>query len=310
MRNFGLINLKNNCFINCILQLLILIKPLQEYFSNNDFLKITDNKLIYHFVSLLRLKTFDKSMCKRYKITSILNEIYNSMNIKENEQFDAHEFLLMFINSIHENLKIDLLKPKKKYDNKINFWWGKLNKNDFSIMKQILYGQIKNTIKCDCGITRSRELFFDLIIMPDKNISSSLFNLLNSEFLCEKCNSVKKIKKKIEILPKYLFFVISKFNENLRKSFNNFEEIETTLNLSSFIKNNSNIENTSYNLKSIINHYGNTSNGHYNITIKENDNYIIIDDESIYKIDKFNFDNAYILMYEIDLWRNSIKKIN
>ncbi len=300
MRNFGLINLKNNCYINSILQLLILIKPLQEYFSDNDFLKITDNRLIYHFVSLLRLKTFDKSMCKRYKITSILNEIYNSLDIKENEQFDAHEFLLMFINSFHENLKIDLIKHKKIYDNKINFWY-KLNKNDFSILKQILYGQMKNIIKCKCDISKSRELFFDLIILPDENISSSLFNLLNSEFLCEKCNSMKKIKKEFEILPKYLFFIISKFNENMKKSSNNFEEIETTLNLSSYIKKNSNIKNTFYNLKCIINHYGNTLNGHYNITIKENDNYIIIDDESIYKSDKFNFDNAYILMYEINL---------
>ncbi len=305
MRNFGLINLKNNCFINCILQLIILIKPLQEFFNNNDFLKITENKLIYHFVSLLRLKTFDKSMSKRYKITSILNEIYNSMNIKENEQFDAHEFLLMFINLIHENLKIDLIKPKKVYNNKINFW-HKLNKNDFSIIKQSLYGQMKNIIKCTCDISKSRELFFDLIILPDKNISSSLYKSLNSEFLCEKCNSMKKIKKKFEILPKYLFFVISKFDENMKKSSNTFEEIETALNLSSFIKNNSSIKNTTYNLKGVINHYGNTLNGHYNIIIKENDNYIIIDDESIYKTDKFNFDNAYILMYEIDeLLRNN-----
>lgn len=299
MRNFGLINLKNTCYINSILQLLILIKPLQEIFSNNDFLQITDNKLIYHFVSLLRLKTFDKSICKRYKITSILNEIYNSMNIKENEQFDAHEFLLMFINLIHENLKIDLINSKKIYDNKINFW-HKLNKNDFSIIKQILYGQMKNIIKCDCNISKSRELFFDLIILPDKNISSSLLKSLNSKFLCEKCNSMKKIKKKFEILPKYLFFVISKFNENMKKSSNNFEEIETTLNLSPFIKKNSNIKNTFYNLKGIINHYGNTSNGHYNITIRENDEYIIIDDESIYRCDKYNIHNAYILMYEID----------
>lgn len=292
MRNFGLINFKNNCYINSVLQLLILIKPLQKYFSKNDFLYITDNKLVRDFVNILRLKLIQSDI-KRYKPLTITQEIYKSLNIPENEQFDAHEFLLLFINYIHENMKIPFIN--NKIENNKNKFWMENNKNDFSIIKKNLYGQIENTFKCNCGINKTRELFFDLIIFNSTSFLKSVDNFFNSKFTCSICNDNKYIEKKIEKIPKYLFFVISKFDNGLKKNNQILENIKSIINMKKYTKTE---KDKIFKLKGFVNHIGSLNSGHYFTNIIDEKNNILIDDELVKNIENIDTKYSYILMYE------------
>ena len=71
----------------------------------------------------------------------------------------------------------------------------------------------------------------------------------------------------------------------------------TNLDLSNFIENEGQ-KNYRYDLYSVIQHHGTINEGHYTAICNKDDNWILYNDSSFYKIDNPITKDAYILFYK------------
>jgi ubiquitin C-terminal hydrolase len=137
------------------------------------------------------------------------------------------------------------------------------------------------------------------------NLYSCLNTLIKPEILagykCDKCGD-KSESRKI-LLPinfaNNIVFVIKQYqNSHRRIPLETMESID----LGTFIFDTNNkrpkIEKK-YQLVSAIIHYGSLNGGHYRAVSKRNDEWFLLDDENIYKLDNIrDVDRSYMLFYE------------
>ncbi len=278
--NIGITNNNNTCYINCCLQLLFNIEELIEYFNVYD----SENEIITNFIEIIKNLKIKRDKNKIFSIETFKTLIRNELKIKINEQFDAHEFLIHLLNFFHEKIKGNIKICKKDKTTKTLFFEN-FFKNDFSIIKKLFYSQLESVVQCICGKSINREIIFELILNPVVSVQSSLDNFLLDKFECSKCHTQKQILKNFEIPSKYIFIVLSRFEDDLDNFFIN-KEISISYNIK-------------YQLIGVINHMGNNTGGHYLASIKKNGIEYTINDEHVFLKTSNTFDKyAYILLYK------------
>ncbi len=176
----GLKNLGNTCYLNSTIQCLSNTIDLTKYFFSNYFEqeinygnKFSFNgKLVEVYVELLRnLWNYSENLTQNFDmdVDSENNNIYftpirfRNFISEHFPQFsgflqqDSHEFLSIFLESLHEELNritnkpyIELKERQKDEDDNMasKRWWENFKKRDDSIIVDLFYGQLKSLIKC------------------------------------------------------------------------------------------------------------------------------------------------------------------
>ncbi|MES1902086.1 MAG: putative ubiquitin carboxyl-terminal hydrolase FAF-X, partial [Paramarteilia canceri] len=313
-KNFGFTGLRNLaavCYINSVIQILLLIQTVTKkiYNSNYSNLKPVKNSKHVRYSSELLQATHKlfKKMFKSKHDTNIKcfikNFLMNGVGINIFEQNDSMEFLNCFVDSIDEALNI--FGFEKAYQAELG---------------GVLVNQI---ISKECDHHKiSEESFYSISIDvgPNlRNMNDSLHNFIKEDILdesnkyhCESCNSKVSIKRRccFKTLPNYLILHLKRFNYDYNlemiQKYNGYFEFDHVLDMQPFLlesldsADNPKLINTShkYFLRGIIIHSGFASGGHYYAYIlckdENNDQHLQwykFDDEDISKINLNNKEN-------------------
>lgn len=288
--NLGLVgfsNLGNTCYMNSALGCLRYTMPLTRYLLNNKI--DVDNEFLQSYINLLEEtwinnnnsvapSNFKKQLGKT-------NKMFNNTR-----QHDSQEFVIHFLDTIHESLKNEGVKNDKKK----------------SIISDLFNGRFKSTISCpNCDYqSETFETFNNLPVSIDNiNLIDCLDQFSSEEILdkdnkykCDKCQKYVQAKKKMEICdyPQILIIVLKRFSRN--------RKITRDINFSTeglYIKANNNIIH--YNLFGTVNHYGNLNGGHYTSNVLHpSKGWFCMDDSSCSTVSKKNVvtNAVYIAFFE------------
>ena len=179
----GLQNLGNTCYINSVIQCLSNTQDLTKYFLLNYYKQEINigNKLGSYGVLADSYSNIIETLWKSkpneiINPTNFINTIKNKIQyFSNNRQQDAHEFLSLFLDSLHEDINRISNKPyivlKERLPNENDEiasmrWWNIHKSRENSIISDLFYGQFKSDIKClDCNkssITYDPFMFLEL----------------------------------------------------------------------------------------------------------------------------------------------------
>lgn len=314
----GLSNLGNTCYMNSILQCLSNTLPLSHYLLT---MKIESplNNLIQMYIKVLLEIWKENSPLAPVSFKKCLNIILPKY--KNNIQHDAHEFLLDFMNILHDNLSIkevdfDININASKYIKEANSSL-KTHIKKKSIISELFNGQIIKKFTCnDCNYTfRRYEPFLSLDLYcpkPERELSHHIKNNFQRDyqyFSCENCgNENRHVEHEVDSgifkFPEVLIILLKRFTTKSIKNINSVI-LNDTLDFSeySYI---STDESVIYDIKSIVCHTGKSLDyGHY-FTLIKNDfasngvNWTCFNDTSVNDFDITNLDPSYpyILFYQ------------
>ena len=319
----GLVNLGNTCFMNSAIQCLSNSLLLTDYFLKKEYLK-------------------DINKEKNYKIAiewyKLLNGIWdNNCTISPNSfhrtfqkhttnkeflgfrQNDVQEFLVFFIDSLHEalskevNITIsgDVVNDLDKKALEAMKQWKEYFKDSYSKIIEIFYGQIISTTQSLDAMHVSNSYnpmcYFSVPIPTNmKNINIyDCFDLFTQKEILDKENQwyCEDIDKKIDAskqiklwsMPKVLIVILKRFKNNGNKISNLVNFPLDNLNLSKYCVGYDKHKSI-YDLYGICNHSGN----HYYAYCKNsNSKWYCFNDSKVSQIDKKSLlsDKAYCLFY-------------
>jgi len=318
----GLTNLGNTCFMNSALQCLSHTYDLREFFLTENykvFLNDTDQAEFsiqyYRLLNGLWENNCTVTPISFFKIVKNL-AIKNNVNFTSNIQNDIHEFLIFFMDIMHESLKNKFVLPKynqkslTKLEKQSIKTWKNFFENNYSIIIKLFYGQILTKItdlEENILTTKFDPIGIFSLPIPDKSeldIIDCFEEYIKEEILeddnmwkNEKTNEYIKVKKYIELweMPQYLICSFNRFNNNQQK-IETFINYPLILDLTKIY----NRGNCSYELYGVCNHIGGTFSGHYYSMNKYDDIWYTFNDSSIKKTkhtDLIN-KNAYCLFYK------------
>jgi len=262
----GLQNLGNTCYINSILQLIMQCTDFIDLFQNHCL----DSDIFKNVSSFIQ-------NYKTNKITSpedILSIITDKNLFIKGYQYDAHEFLIQFLDIIHEEMKKCLN-----------------NTSIINVFEYKFYTIFKNINRIDdIKILENKETILTLPFSKSLNDSFTMFE--NKEFInnweSEKYKEYTKAEKHSTIYhwPKYLFIQINRYDSKFQKI---NDEMEIPL------------QYNDYQLRGAVIHHGFHNFGHYVCIMKLNDKYYLCDDERISEMNE-NFaiqmiKKAYLLLF-------------
>lgn len=341
----GLGNDSNTCYINSIIQLLGHCTPFTQMILEKNFDSIIKEKnnekplISIELREILDLMWIKHHSIKPNKFLKALQLNFDFINIYS--QQDSSEILGFILDKLNEELKTtidvnindiiynDILS--KKLSKVCDREAYKFHKKEYSEIIELFYGQIINQTKCaECTKIHQSQDYFSCLKLEipeiknetntdnENNKCITLENCINSyfasfylnennenEWKCDKCNTYSKNKKvaKIWKMPPLLFISFKRFRADASK-INDLVKIPEKIDFSKYTICPSNT-NTKYNFVGTSLHLGRFDNGHYITIVKDNDNYILIDDINI-RIMKENDatklidENSYMLLYKIE----------
>ena len=324
----GLVNLGNTCYMNSAIQCLSQTNLLSEYFISKKFVNDYNQnsktcnlaKEWYRLLIGLHEENCIVSPKSFYKtIIFLSNKV--GLNFGYGNQNDVQEFLVFFIDSLHESVSKEVsITISGEIKNEIDKMaldamtnWKNYFKNSYSKIIQLFYGQMVTRIMVGNKVMSTNYspiCFFTLPIPNKKDIDIydclNLFTqteLLEDENMWQDDKGVKhNAKKKIDIwdFPNILIISINRFDNNGSKK-NNFVSFPIdNLDLSKYCVGYNKYKST-FELYGICNHIGNSNNGHYFSYCRYNDgNWYEFNDTNVTKIDSNNIisNKCYCLFYK------------
>jgi len=233
---FGLVNLSNTCYVNSVLQALYFCLPfrkaairhLSEDDSNGDSLL---NSLSELFAQIESQKRSVGCITPRRFLARLrkANDLFCNA-----EHQDAHEFMQFLLNDIAENLKAQVLRQRKREQEKSQSHQAgpqRIQQNEDEQPEEprtwihnIFQGYLVNQMKCLCceNVTARRETFLDLSVDIERHTSIAAClrafestELLRSgnKFFCDMCGCLQEAEKRLRIyqLPSVLMLHLKRF---------------------------------------------------------------------------------------------------
>ncbi|KAI8388815.1 uncharacterized protein BYT42DRAFT_492397 [Radiomyces spectabilis] len=224
----GLNNVKANDYVNAVVQALVHIPPIRDYFILQDFDNQGRSQLVTRFGALVRKMWNPKAFKGQVSPHELLQEISNASHkrFKLTEQSNAIDFLSWFLNTLHR----DLGGTKKRNSSIIcRTFQGEVQIESQSISPAEASPDKADLLSFDedreITTTRTPFLFLALDLPPaplyqdeaEKNIIPQvpLVNILakyDGKRVQESAN--QKRRYHITRLPRYLIFHIKRFNKN------------------------------------------------------------------------------------------------
>lgn len=198
----GLFNQGNTCYLNSTLQCLLHIPILTQYIlstSNSDSSNTAKQSTILHmyekFVKEIWTNTSSKAISPRGIVQNIRRI---GKNLRPMRQEDAHEFLRLFLDCMHEEIlkSQGLQSNQTKYGHIINT----------TLISRVFGGYLRNELTCSkCGYqSRSYNHFHDLCLDIQRNVSNVMQSFSEftkpevlgrgNEWFCDKCKMKVKVR--------------------------------------------------------------------------------------------------------------------
>jgi ubiquitin carboxyl-terminal hydrolase 8 len=344
-RLLGLENLGNTCFMNSALQCIVNTQPLLDYFLIGIFESDINRKNSYGsaglfasaFASLAVANWRNEGACAvpNYMLELVMKY---APHFQSGTQQDAHEFLLFFLDILHEELnradKTQIspsLGHKHSCENRAARSWKRCLKNNSSIIVDLFQGQLRSTTKC--GVCKGESVKFETFIhlslpVPRNNCTSliecfkefSKQELLSNDngWICPKCKVKVKASRKCEIwkFPPILIIHLKRFWFDGKK-FGKITDLVKypvkALDLAELAVGPQK-DPPEYDLYAQINHKGLLEKGHFYSIIKsyKNNSWYSCDDSEVRPKNpgKIVKNHAYILFYQKSsptaYWRQQI----
>ena len=301
--------LSNNCFMNSSLQNLFHCKHFLQCMKSIN--KNLEGKKLANEIKIL-IKQIDNGLddLESKKIKDILGETIEKY--RYNEQNDANEFIILFLNQLLKELYgIGKYEPGKIPINEMELEaFNKLEKKFFlknkCFLLNLFYGRLKKEYYCENGhLCLIKFNNFSSITLPQPKEFNTIEELLNlyqkdkkleDTIMCNTCQKECKylIKSKIYNIPNY--FILSLENENSYNSQDiSYRNILETKDFMDGI-------NKKYYLTSLVSYYGNKKAGHYIAKVLYNNKWYHINDSYYWEIDTSEIYDKYakILFYTIE----------
>lgn len=286
----GLINKRNNCFLNATLQALFHV-PVVRSSLQEDLVHVKNCKIreciTCMFLDLFETAQSSKVPCSPFRLYGALKKIKNNLSeLLNGQQQDSHEFLILLTQVLEK-------QPHS----------GQWFQNNF-------VANIATHVNCtSCGKVHqscSRIADFALHLQGNQSIQTALdsyFSYDEIEYLCVSCKTYDTVKKKHFLLsaPDCLCLQLRRFSERGEKM-NDEIEISSELCIRKYFLKTQAVA-WKYKLVAVVNHFGQNRNmGHYNtIVLKPNDVYYEFDDRTVRQVSSnlVSGKNAYLVFYEL-----------
>ena len=327
LKDIGIINLGNTCFINSCLQVLIHSSSfIYKFFNKISLLNQKDTPISFGFWAICHsimntVNTQEKYIDISYFINLFVLKHPTFGGFIQNDSQEFCRVLLEDLSTelnevknkaIYKTLTNTDKKTKVDRDKEFDKNFGEREK---SIIVDVFYSQIITTFTCECkSETYSFQKILDFpLLLPENVPEVSIINLLTTYFqtetvefgtVCEKCNKVLKHQKQIRITrpPEILILSLQRIDEKTQKKNECIVTFPHVLDMSQFIDHECGFDKEPfYILYAVINHQGKMDFGHYFSYIKinkENDWYEF-NDSAVRKIGKDiqSFPYAYALFF-------------
>ncbi|CAI2387545.1 unnamed protein product [Moneuplotes crassus] len=322
-KNVGLINPRNDCFMNASLQVLFSVPEFIRFFAQRGYNKERLSRDKY----MLSSKKDTKGMVlSGYKYCDAMGNLCSEVcsgdldrlragNLRnmfrrmfsKDHQHDSNEFIL----SLFSNLQDEQTPKSSKFiSDKCNDEidaWDKYTMNYNSIIDKLFVGMIRRSIRCgSCKKVVDRYECFNQIELECKQatLEKAYKDFLSDEVMkkkqsykCDECKKVVKcrIMREVIKMPQYLFFLFKRFNSNRSKI---SKKIKYPQNI--VLEDKIDGGPLEYELQGVVIHSGGLNGGHYISIAKKSSQWIKFDDASFYKIKKKQVidKDAYILLYK------------
>jgi len=273
----GLQNYGSTCFVNSVLHCLFHTGPLLKGLEMNKLVSGSLSFYIYqaareHWTTSKNPETKNKNLASLLDVVACKNPQY------QNGQHDAHEFLLLILDMIHEELNTAVSKKTPKDTSgmdKAQYLWMHYKECNPSVVVDIFAGQLKSNIVCSkCGNSSVSFDPFTCLSLPIPLTHANptvqdCFDLftwqetLQDSFFCSECNGHRDAEKSIFVFrcPSILILHLKRFTAATQTGkINTPIVISEALNISGLVQECS----KTYKLFATCNHIGSSTDfGHY-----------------------------------------------
>ncbi|CAG9828409.1 unnamed protein product [Diabrotica balteata] len=291
----GLKNVRNICYMNCLLQCLKVIPAIKlSYVTTDRYLSYTTRKppkINHHLAAVLReLWGGTLSSHKTFYISQFKNRICEFAPIYDKGTHeDCFEFFIFLFTAVSEDCSADL--PREMMTESEKAWYGQLQGRS-SFWIDSFYFQLKNLkVCCNCRKVNPTYDTDSLLLLSVPNKACHLQNMVAdylkevklTDFSCNNCKFTDTIinKKELTVEPEILAIVLKRYmhSGDISNYVKNQAEVDFPLT-------NLRFGTSRYNLVSIVEHTGTMSHGHYFATVKldnKRDDWYLFNDETITK---------------------------
>lgn len=322
---FGLKNLGNTCYMNCVLQCLASSASLYAYFKRQNF--APKQRLAAAFGAFLTAAAAKAASRGKNQLCAVSPHALRSVFLAERGasfddggQHDAHDFMLQFADALHDELKGDCTPPAAppalNPDNvqSVEAAWKRFFQRNASIVTELFYGMSRSTMKClQCFGTSDT---FDAIagievgILPRQSVCTladcidAYFTdeILRDAWKCPKCQSTAAASKSTALvkLPAYFVVQLKRFCVDAA---GNTAKVHIGVRVPLAIDIPA-VDAECYTLYAVVEHHGDgLASGHYTAKFKRAaGEWFEADDSSVWRIDEdavlADTRSIYLLFFE------------